>query len=243
MVPRRAARTLNGLTTSNNLNYHFISLTQGIRQQHHSSTLSFICNEASSNEPKYSVHHLYMMSSHAVIQSSTMGASSYKAHVTLKLVCLTWFMSDTFHSFQSRQNLSETGPSGISILQASNKAVIDSWAIYSMQLFWKMSEGVKRYNHCTAGPLTSQLNRVQLVGCPSSSVRFVFLRKNIQFYWFLTLAKLTHTDWDATKWVKSCIVTLFMNAHCFHSKRNMRLLLACQENDNQYISQAAQEVK
>lgn len=67
------------------------------------SILSSIFNEAFSNEPMHSVHHLYMMSTHAVILGSTLCASSYKAHITLKLVLLASLGSclETFYSFQS----------------------------------------------------------------------------------------------------------------------------------------------
>lgn len=36
-------------------------------------------------------------------------------------------------------------------LLASNKAVIDSWAIHSSQSLRKMSEEVKQWNHCVTG--------------------------------------------------------------------------------------------
>lgn len=78
-------------------------MAQAVTEQHGSSTLSSIFNEASSDESMHSVHHLYMMSTHAVIWGSALGASSYKAHVTLKLASLASLGSrlDTFHSFQS----------------------------------------------------------------------------------------------------------------------------------------------
>lgn len=46
-------------------------------------------------------------------------------------------------------------PSGISLLLASNKAVIDSWAIHSSQSLQKMSEKVKQSNYGVTGTLPS----------------------------------------------------------------------------------------
>lgn len=92
-IPKRAAMQFNSLTTTHQLKSSLISMASAAREQHGSSTLSSIFNEASSNEPIHSVHHLYMMSTHAVIWGSTLGASSYRARVTLKLLFLAWFTS------------------------------------------------------------------------------------------------------------------------------------------------------
>lgn len=93
VIPKRAAMQFNSLTTTNQLKSSLISMVSAVRKQHGSSTLSSTFNEASSNKPINSVHHLYMMSTHAVIWDSTLGASSYRARVILKSLCLAWFMS------------------------------------------------------------------------------------------------------------------------------------------------------
>lgn len=89
-----------------------ISMAQAVREQHGGSTSSPICNEASSNETTHPLHHIQMMSTHAVIWGSTLRASSYRAHVTLKFVSLASLGSrlDTFHSSQSNAKQRQMEP-------------------------------------------------------------------------------------------------------------------------------------
>lgn len=81
------------MTNNHHIQCCLISIAEAVREKYGNSALSSIFNERSSSEAMHSAHHLYIMSTHAVIWSSTLRASSYKAHVTLKLVCIAWFMS------------------------------------------------------------------------------------------------------------------------------------------------------
>ena len=93
MRSRWKATQSNTLTTTDWLKLSFTSREQAVRELCGSSTLSSIFNEPLSNEPLLFMHHLYMMSTHVVIWSSTLRASFYRACVTLKLNCFALFMS------------------------------------------------------------------------------------------------------------------------------------------------------
>lgn len=113
------------------------------------------------------------------------GTSSPKVQAPLKLsVALHVYIgfTDPEAALGSRQNLSECAPSGISLLQASNKAIIDSWAIHSSQSLHKMSVEVKQSNYGVTGTLSSA---EQGSACRLSftvSLTCISLEKNRPFY-------------------------------------------------------------